>query len=228
MLTIPGLCWLCRMPLACAHWGICSRCSSALPKPPPCCPRCGLPSANTHTLCGRCLQRPPLWDALLFVTDYCPPLSHLVQRFKFNGTVALAPALARLLLLRVLEVRRNNRPQPKPDCIVSVPLHSRRAWRRGFNQSCLLAHSLSRWLQCDYYPKGIIRIRAAQTQHQLTARQRRNNLKGAFRVDFPVAGRHIIIVDDVVTTGSTVAEIARLLKKQGAATIQVWCLCRTL
>jgi ComF family protein len=159
----------------------------------------------------------------VFVTDYCQPLKRLVQRFKFNATVALAQALARLLLLKVRSTSRQ-----KPDCIVSVPLHSRRAWRRGFNQSDLLANHLSRWLQCDYFPKGIRRVRATQTQHQLNARRRRNNLKGAFRVDFPVAGRHIIIVDDVVTTGSTVAEIARLLKKQGAATIQVWCLCRTL
>lgn len=223
MLTIPGLCWLCRMPLACAHWGICSCCAKALPPPPPCCPCCGLPSANTRAACGRCLQKPPVWDSLLFVTDYCPPLNHLVQRFKFNATVALAPALARLLLLKVLATRSQ-----KADCIVSVPLHSRRAWRRGFNQSDLLASRLARWLQCDYFPRGIRRIRATPTQIQLTARMRRNNLKGAFRVDFPVAGRHIIIVDDVVTTGSTVAEIARLLKKQGAATIQVWCLCRTL
>lgn len=227
MLTIPGLCWLCQMPLACAHWGICSRCTQALPTPPPCCPCCGLPCANTHLPCGRCVQKPPEWDSIVFVTDYRPPLNRLVQQFKFNGTVALAPALARLMMLRGLEAKRTQSGY-KPDCMVSVPLHSRRAWRRGFNQSDLLARSLSRWLQCDYFPKGIIRIRAAQTQHQLTARQRRNNLKGAFRVDFPVAGRHIIIVDDVVTTGSTVAEIARLLKKQGAATIQVWCLCRTL
>jgi len=130
-------------------------------------------------------------------------------------------------MLRVLQAKRAKSWQ-KPDCMVSVPLHSRRAWRRGFNQSDLLASRLARWLKCDYFPQGITRIRAAKTQHQLNARMRRNNLKGAFRVDFPVAGRHIIIVDDVVTTGSTVAEIARLLKKQGAATIQVWCLCRTL
>lgn len=227
MLTIPGLCWLCQMPLTCAHWGLCSCCVKALPVPPPCCPRCGLPATHTKSPCGRCLQKPPEWDALLFVTDYGPPLSQLIQRFKFNATVALAPALARLMLLRVLQAKRFSQ-WPKPDCIVSVPLHSHRAWHRGFNQSALLAQHLSHWLQCDYMPRGLLRIRAAQVQHQLNARMRRNNLKGAFRVDFPVAGRHIIIVDDVVTTGSTVAEIARMLKKQGAATIQVWCLCRTL
>lgn len=227
MLTIPGLCWLCRMPLACPGWGICSRCSAALPNPPACCPRCGLPAAEGVLLCGRCIQNPPPWDRLLFVTDYCPPLNGLVHRLKFADTTALAPALARLMLLKArLAIRAGLLPQP--DTLVSVPLHARRAWRRGFNQSALLAAPLARWLQCDYHAGSVSRIRATANQHQLSARLRRGNLKGAFRVEFSAAGRHMVIVDDVVTTGSTVAEIARLLKQQGAATIQVWCLCRTL
>ncbi len=226
MLTIPGLCWLCRMPLACPAWGICSRCSAAL-SPSSCCERCGLPAAQGVTQCGRCLQNPPPWDKLIFVTDYQPPLNSLIHRLKFTGATALAPALARLILLKVIAAVRAG-SVPKPEAIVCVPLHSRRAWRRGFNQSALLAAPLARWLQCDYQHAAVRRVRATATQHELSARLRRGNLKGAFRVEFPVAGRHMVIVDDVVTTGSTVAEIARLLKKQGAATIQVWCLCRTL
>lgn len=227
MLTIPGLCWLCRMPLACPTWGICSHCTKTLPTAPSCCRRCGLPCEKTHSPCGRCLQNPPAWDGLLFVTDYRAPLSGLIHQFKFRASTALAPALARLMLLKCLAEIRAGRIQ-KPDIIVSVPLHSRRAWRRGFNQSALLSTPLARWLGCGYQGKALRRIRATPAQHQLNARMRRSNLKGAFRVDIPVAGRHMVIVDDVVTTGSTVAEIARLLKKQGAATVQVWCLCRTL
>ncbi|WP_435946946.1 DNA utilization protein GntX [Dryocola sp. BD586] len=227
MLTIPGLCWLCRMPLACPTWGLCSRCVLALPAPPSCCPRCGLPAAPGVSSCGRCLREPPPWDRLLFVTDYRPPLTSLIHQLKFCAATALAPALSRLLLLKVLTALRAA-SVPKPEIILSVPLHSRRAWRRGFNQSALLAAPLARWLQCDFQQASVRRVRATATQHQLSARLRRGNLRGAFRVEFPVAGRHMVIVDDVVTTGSTVAEIARLLKKQGAATIQVWCLCRTL
>lgn len=226
MLTIPGLCWLCHMPLACPAWGICSRCSSALTSPA-CCPRCGLPAAQGIAQCGRCLQKPPPWDKLLFVTDYRAPLKSLVHRLKFTATTALAPALARLILLKVNEARRNG-AVAKPEVIIAVPLHSRRAWRRGFNQSALLAAPLAHWLQCDYQQAAIRRTRATAAQHKLGANQRRRNLRGAFRVEFPVAGRHMVIVDDVVTTGSTVAEMARLLKKRGAATVQVWCLCRTL
>ncbi|MCT4703445.1 DNA utilization protein GntX [Enterobacteriaceae bacterium H20N1] len=227
MLTIPGLCWLCRMPLACPTWGFCSRCVSALPAPPPACPRCGLPAAPGVSQCGRCLQEPPPWDRLIFVTDYRLPLNALVHRLKFTAATALAPALARLILLKIIAAKRVG-SVPKPEAIVSVPLHSRRAWRRGFNQSALLATPLAHWLQCEYQDAFVRRVRATATQHELSAKLRRGNLKGAFRVEFPAAGRHMVIVDDVVTTGSTVAEIARLLKKQGAATVQVWCLCRTL
>lgn len=227
MLTIPGLCWLCRLPLVCPAWGICSRCSAALPKKPPCCPRCGLPASYRDGACGRCLQNPPSWDSLLFVTDYLAPLKGLIHQLKFSAVTALAPALARLILLNVLaEIRAGN--IRRPEIIVSVPLHSGRAWRRGFNQCALLTLPLAKWLNCCYQQSAIRRIRATPAQHHLSAKKRRSNLKGAFRIDIPVAGRHMVIVDDVVTTGSTVAEIARLLKNQGAATVQVWCLCRTL
>ena len=158
---------------------------------------------------------------------FAPPVSGLVHQLKFQGRTALAPALARLLLLKILAAKRAG-ALPAADLIISVPLHRARAWRRGFNQSALIARALSRWLGIRYAPDAVVRIKAAPPQRQLNARQRRSNLKNAFRVELPVAGLHIVIVDDVVTTGSTVAQIARLLKRNGAATVQVWCLCRTL
>jgi ComF family protein len=169
----------------------------------------------------------PEWDTITYVTDYLPPLSSLIHHLKFTGSPSLAPSLARLLLLRVLAARRDGRITI-PDIILSVPLHRSRAWRRGYNQSALIATPLARWLGCNHFPFSIKRIRSSPAQHTLTAKERKRNLKGIFRVEIPVAGRHMAIVDDVVTTGSTVAEIARLLKRQGAATVQVWCLCRTL
>lgn len=166
MLTVPGLCWLCRMPLALSHWGICSVCARAVRQRVSLCPQCGLPAAHPSLPCGRCLQKPPLW--------------------------------------------------------------SRRHWRRGFNQSDLLCQPLARWLGCAWDSQTITRVRATATQHHLSARLRKRNLKNAFRLELPVQGLHMVIVDDVVTTGSTVAEIAQLLLRNGAATVQVWCLCRTL
>lgn len=161
------------------------------------------------------------------VSNYTPPLSLLVHQLKFTRRSEIAAALARLLLQEVLMARRSTGLQ-LPDRIVSVPLWSRRHWRRGFNQSDLLCQPLAHWLGCAWDSQTITRVRATATQHHLSARLRKRNLKNAFRLELPVQGLHMVIVDDVVTTGSTVAEIAQLLLRNGAATVQVWCLCRTL
>ncbi|XTZ38717.1 DNA utilization protein GntX [Salmonella enterica] len=227
MLTVPGLCWLCKMPLARSNWGVCSRCTRAVMLDVTVCPLCGLPAGRENMQCGRCLQKPPPWQRLVAVSDYSPPLSPLIHQFKFFPRPEMAPALARLLLLAVLNARRVL-TQPKPELLICVPLHTRRQWQRGFNQSDLLCRVLARWLQCRYSSSALRRIRATSVQHHLSARLRKRNLKNAFRLELPVAGLHIALVDDVVTTGSTVAEITRLLLGSGAATVQVWCLCRTL
>jgi len=235
------------MPLAIASWGICSRCASALLASEPLCPRCGLPAQSSTLPCGRCLQKPPPWQRLVTVNDYRPPLSGLIHQLKFNKRPELAPALARLLLLRIHQLKFNKRPElapalarllllrirqrrdlPRPDRIIGVPLWQRRQWKRGFNQSDLLCRPLSRWLDCAWRSDALTRRRRTATQHQLSARLRKQNLKNAFQLELSLQGHHIAIVDDVVTTGSTVAEISRLLLRNGAATVQVWCICRTL
>ena len=161
------------------------------------------------------------------VDDYVRPLSRLIHALKFSGHSSLAPPLARLLLLAVLQARRT-RALPKIDMVVNVPLYRRRHWRRGDNQSDLLCRPLARWLGCRYTASALTRVHATAVQHQLNARLRKINLKNAFRLELAVNGLHIAIVDDVVTTGSTVAELSRLLLQSGAASVQVWCLCRTL
>ncbi|BBV89019.1 DNA utilization protein GntX [Enterobacter kobei] len=227
MLTVPGLCWLCKMPLALSAWGVCSVCTRSLERRITTCPQCGLPAANRYLPCGRCLKNPPPWSALVAVDDYVRPLSRLIHALKFSGHSSLAPPLARLLLLAVLQARRT-RALPKIDMVVNVPLYRRRHWRRGYNQSDLLCRPLARWLGCRYTASALTRVHTTAVQHQLNARLRKRNLKNAFRLELAVNGLHIAIVDDVVTTGSTVAELSRLLLRSGAASVQVWCLCRTL
>ncbi|MGM3182221.1 DNA utilization protein GntX [Dickeya oryzae] len=238
MLTIMAQCWLCQQPLYHSHHGICSHCRCHLPQPLVCCPRCGLPSASDILPCGRCLQQPPPWQSLLFVSDYQPPLSRLITRFKFQGRIELAPTLARLVLLRWQGCRRATALRlpdayPRPDAIVTVPLHRRRHWRRGFNQTDLIARWLAHWLGCAYDPDTLIRVRYTVPQQSLGARSRRRNLRGAFRcrqdvISQRVAGKRLVLLDDVVTTGSTVAEVSRTLLRAGAQHVQVWCVCRTL
>lgn len=147
MLTVPGLCWLCRMPLALSHWGICSVCARAVRQRISQCPQCGLPAAHPLLPCGRCLQKPPPWQRLVSVSDYTPPLSLLVHQLKFTRRSEIAAALARLLLQEVLMARRSTGLQ-LPDRIVSVPLWPRRHWHRGFNpkRSVMPTVSALAWL----------------------------------------------------------------------------------
>lgn len=227
MLSIHSRCWLCRQPLCLSRHGICSYCLRHLPAKPLCCPCCGLPAGDAAHPCGRCLQRPPPWQALVFVGDYVAPLRQLIKKFKFQHAPELAPLLARLILLNWQRAHREQYLN-RPDVILAVPLQAKRCWRRGYNQSDLLARPLAHWLGCDYRPAALRRVRKTAPQHRLPARMRRRNLRGAFRCHEPLAGRHVALLDDVVTTGSTVAEITRLLLRQGAASIQIWCVCRTL
>ena len=227
MLPMQGACWLCQTPLRLSIQGICSYCLRALPPLPRCCPRCGLPAGESTVVCGRCLRHSPPWQQLIAVSDYRPPLSQLIARYKFSDVTALSVMLARLILLSWLTARRQ-RDLPRPDLLLAVPLHHFRAWRRGFNQADLLAQPLAYWLSCDYCRHGVTRHRAGQVQHRLGAGARKNNLRNAFQLEIVVQDRHIALIDDVVTTGSTVAEISRLLMRAGAASVQIWCLCRTL
>ncbi|WP_447722639.1 phosphoribosyltransferase family protein [Edwardsiella tarda] len=226
MVSLHGRCAICRLPLR-APVGICTPCRRALPLPPPCCPRCGLPSADDTRPCGRCLQRPPPWQRLIFTGDYQPPLATLIQRFKYRGEWPLAFPLARLMLLSYLQARRHI-PSMRPDLLLAVPLHRRRHWRRGYNQSAELARPLAHWLQADYRPHWLRRVRSTPPQQGLSAAERRRNLRGAFTCHPALTGRRVLLVDDVVTTGSTLSEISQRLIAQGVMSVEVICLCRTL
>lgn len=227
MLRLSCYCYLCKQPLYLASHGICSLCLKRLPPLPPCCPRCGLPSGSHYDICGRCLLEPPLWQRLIAVSDYKPPLKQLLMNFKFHRQTQLTRILARLMVLRLLEQRREQLLR-KPDQLITVPLHKNRRWQRGFNQTELLATYLSHWLDCRWSPSLLQRVRSTPPQQQLAASERRHNLQQAFVLNGSVAGLHVAVLDDVVTTGSTLTEICRVLFENGAKTVQVWCLCRTL
>lgn len=226
MLPMPAACWLCHLPLRIAQHGLCSVCFRGLPPVPLLCPCCGLPASSVAQPCGRCLRKPPPWQAMVCVSAYQPPLRHWVHQLKFSRITALRVMLARLLLLSWKQAYRT-RELMRPDLIMPVPLHKTRLWRRGYNQAALLAEPLAHWLDCEF-SDALIRQRRGEIQHRLNARQRRHNLRGAFRLETSVKGRHIALTDDVVTTGATVAEISRILLAQGASSVQIWCLCRTL
>ena len=147
------------------------------------------PARRRHpvTPAARCLQKPPPWHRLVAVNDYRPPLSGLVQQLKFHHRPELGAALARLLLQRLLQ--RDD--LPPVDALVGVPLWHRRRWRRGYNQCDELCRPLARWRGCVWHREGLTRQRAGAVQHSLNARQRRQNLKNAFQLEFAVQGTPI-------------------------------------
>ena len=153
----------------------------------------------------------------------------LIHRFKFQNGFFLDRTLARLLLLAVYEARRTHQ-LTLPQLILPVPLHHLRQWQRGYNQADLLARQLARWLNIPYRNDLMKRIKRTPTQRGLTATARRRNLKNAFRISdtLPQTGyRSVALVDDVITTGSTLNEIAKQLRHAGVEHIQVWGLART-
>lgn len=227
MIGFHARCWLCLQSLSLPQQGICTFCLRSLPPTPPCCHCCGLPSQQDTLACGRCQLNAPHWQQMIFVSDYQPPLNQLILQLKYHGDWSLAPSLARLLLLHYLAARRI-RLLNKPDILTIVPLHWRRQWQRGYNQCDLLARPLAHWLHVHYQPNLIKRRRATTAQKGLSAQQRRRNLRGIFRCQHALKGKTVLLLDDVVTTGSTVNEISRLLMARGAREVQVLCLCRTL
>lgn len=216
-------CVLCQRKLAIAHHGLCSVCNKEIARFSYCgC--CGSILSRDELHCGSCLRDEPAWQKMVIVGRYIAPLSTLIHRFKFQDLWFLDRTLSRLLLLAIHQARRTHH-LPLPDVILAVPLHHRRHWRRGYNQSQLLADQLSQWLQIPTHKHLIKRIKSTPTQLGLSEKERRKNVKNAFKIDRTFADygyRSVALVDDVITTGSTLNEIAKALRKIGVEQIQVW------
>jgi ComF family protein len=204
----------------------CGECAAILsPRTGGYCPSCGLlyhdEQADPH-ICGACRTKFPPWDALYFYGPYDGLLGDLIREYKFNARLGLSKLLSSLLMA-VAEGRGL-----VPDIAVPVPLHRRRLRERGFNQSLELARPLARALGAELRPSAMTRARFTAPQVSLKAAQRRDNVKGAFTVDQEqVAGRRILLVDDIMTTGGTMTECTRVLKKAGAKRVEVLVLART-
>lgn len=171
-----------------------------------------------NTRCGKCLAEPPPWQRLFTLGDYDFPLAGEIKRFKDKGELWHVDALSQLLAQRI------SAPAP---LITSVPLHWRRYLSRGFNQSDILARRLAKHLQCDADGRVFRRISNAGSQRGQDKLHREHNLKGAFVLNKKPKVKHVAIVDDVVTTGSTVRQLCQLLLEVGVESIDIYCICRT-
>jgi len=216
---LPLRCLLCGAPGANGA-DLCADCASELPRNVSCCARCALPLALPAALCGECQRRLPPWDAAWAPFRYAWPLDRLESRFKFGRDLAAG---------RVLAAQWQTQPRTLelPALILPVPLHQGRLRQRGYNQALELAAPLAKAFGVLIRPDLLQRIRATPAQTELDAVTRRRNLRGAFALrEGATLPAHVAIVDDVMTTGATLAECARVLRRAGVQRIDVWALAR--
>ena len=192
--------------------------------PVPRCRRCALQVPAGADVCGACLVDPPPYSRTFAAVDYDHPWDGLITHFKFHTALDLAPALSERMLVARGEA-------PPPALLVPVPLSDTRLRERGYNQAWELTKRLGAALRCPVDATLLLRVK--DTPHQLAfpPEQRAGNVRAAFAIEpkrrAELQGRSITLVDDVMTTGATVAEAARTLLQAGASEVSVWVIART-
>lgn len=199
---------------------LCDVCAETLPILDHHCPLCGIPLTGQKQVCDACTRQPPAWDYLHILADFEFPMPGLIHQLKYQHDPLPAVLCGELLAQLYPE------DQPKPEAILPVPLHWWREWRRGFNQSKEIALAINKLLQIPVNDRILKRIRATKMQAGLNREERQTNLSHAFRI-YPHHYRHVAILDDVVTTGTTVSLLVELLRASGCERVDVWAICRT-
>ena len=216
---LPRHCILCGLPSGPKN--LCLPCRDDLPRNTGACLQCALPTpGDGGQICGSCLARPPPWDYAIAGLHYGFPVDRLVCRFKFNRNLACGAVLADELLLSVEE-----QCKALPDLIVPVPLHRTRQFQRNFNQADILARVIGNGIDVPVNSLFLKRRHRTRAQSGLDAKARRKNTRGAFSLGRTARRhdvQHVALVDDVMTTGATLSECSRLLKKAGVTTVSAW------
>jgi len=219
--VLPPRCLLCGGAGADGR-DLCAGCAGDFALNAVCCPRCALPLESQAPLCGECLRREPPFARAWVPFRYGHPLDLLEARFKFHRDLAAGRVLAERMIERAL-VEVPERPQ----VMIPVPLHRTRLRERGYNQALELAQPLARALGIPQRPGLLTRSQATPAQTGLDAKARRRNLRGAFEAAPAAAlASHVVLFDDVMTTGATLRECARVLRRAGVGRIDVWALAR--
>jgi ComF family protein len=208
---LAGGCWVCR------DWGrerLCAPCLERFAPPRSRCPRCALPLQAPA--CAHCLRDPLPLGAIHAAVDFEPPWAELLHALKYEAALGLVPAFSALM-------------KPGEGLLLPVPLHPKRLGERGYNQSLLLARELAQLHGLALDERALRRVIDTPTQTHLTRAERLKNLRHAFQLapDTELRGRHCVLVDDVMTTGATLATLARLLLDHGAARVDACVFART-
>lgn len=214
---LPHACLLCGATSGPALW--CAACDRALPRlPAPRCARCALPIPDGD-ICGACLDRPPRYDRVTAVFVYHFPVDALLHAFKYGGNLAIATVLGDALGKAVVG---------RPDVIIPMPLSVGRLRERGFNQALEIARRVSRCTGIPVLRDACRKVVETRPQATLPWKERAKNVRGAFVCDAELRGRKVAVIDDVMTTGATLDELAKNLHRAGAAEVSGWVVARAL
>lgn len=217
----PKKCLVCELAPQKNH-PCCESCYNELPFQSHACQQCGQRFSAGSDYCGRCINNPPVFDSCFCPFQYKGVIKTHIQNFKYYEKPELSTILAELL---EFELQENT--IELPELIIPVPLHASRLRYRGYNQSLLLAKKLSKKLDIPIAQDFIKKQKNTTAQAGLTLKKRQKNLKGSFGVKKNYQAKSIAIIDDVVTSGATVNEISKILKKNGVDYIQVWGIAHT-
>ena len=215
--ALPSACVLCAAHLP-ARQFLCPDCDAALPWLGPACVRCATPLPYAG-VCGPCQQQAPGYERAVAALRYEAPVAQWVQQLKFHRALAHARLMGELLARRLPAA-------PAIDAIVPVPLHARRLRGRGFNQALEIARPIAAAFNLPLLTDALVRRSATAAQTELPRARRRANVRKAFAARDSVNGLRIAVVDDVMTTGSTLTAVAMALKRAGAKEVHAWVVAR--
>lgn len=218
---IPAICSICNQ-VNHGRLAVCPFCISLMPNLGSKCQQCAYPMADPQALiCGHCLKNPPQYTRAYIPYKYDEPLRSIIHQFKYHKKLFFSSLLAHLMYQAYPDITGN------PQCLIPMPLHPRRLKQRGFNQTILLAKLLSKKIQLPYDIDSCQKIINTTPQAHLTGNQRTNNMHKAFYTK-PMPYSHVLIIDDLLTTGNTANALAISLKKSGVERVDIWCCARAI
>jgi len=200
---------------------LCNDCSNKLPLITTQCTQCAIPIQTKVAAikCAKCIHNPPFFDITIAPYRYQKPITNIIGQLKFKNKLSYASTLGKLLLPFILQTYTTD---SLPSILIPIPLHKTRIQNRGYNQSYLISKYLSKKLNTPIQNNLVERIKNTKAQVGLSAIRRHTNLKEAFACQQKIGYSHIAIIDDVITTGQTASQVAKILKKQGASRVDIW------
>jgi ComF family protein len=206
---------------------LCAACALELPpiQKHKSCQQCAMPlNGETTERCGACQKNPPAYDRTIALFYYQEPITHMLRQFKFHDKLLYGKLFSTLLIEKInIELPAED----LPELLLPIPLHASRLSERGYNQALELAKPLAKALKIKLNYRDLIRTRSTQQQATTEKEERYTNVKGAFSLDKTLTAQHVALIDDVITTGHTVNECAKILKHQGIKKVTVFSVART-